>query len=76
MEQLLFLLIILACPLMMMLMMRGPHGGHGDPVSGDNANPAQAMAGSDARIAEMEHQVASLQAHLEERDDAPVTGRR
>lgn len=76
MEQLLFLLVILACPLMMMLMMRGSHGGHGDHMSADNANHAQAMADSDARIAELEHQVASLQARPEERHDAPVAGRR
>lgn len=76
MEQLLFLLVILACPLMMMLMMRGSHGGYGDHMSADNANHAQAMADSDARIAKLEHQVASLQARLEERHDAPVAGRR
>jgi uncharacterized protein YceH (UPF0502 family) len=60
---------------LMMLMMRGSHGGHGDHMSGDNANHAQAMADSDARIAELERQVASLQARLEERDDAPLTAR-
>lgn len=76
MEQLLFLMVILACPLMMMLMMRGSHGGHGNHMSGDNANRAQAMADSDARIAELERQVASLQARLEERHDAPVAGPR
>ncbi len=46
MEQLPFLMVILACPLMMMLMMlmmRGSHGGHGDHMSGDNPNHAQAM---------------------------------
>ena len=75
MEQLLFLMVILACPLMMMLMMRGSHGGHGNHMSGDNATHAQAMADSDARIAELERQVASLQARLEERDDAPLTAR-
>jgi hypothetical protein len=52
---------------MMMLMMRGSHGGHGDHMSGDNANHAQAMADSDARIVELKHQVASLQTSLEER---------
>ena len=64
MEQLLFLLVILACPLMMMLMMRGSHGGHGDHMSADNARHSQVMADSDARIAELEHQVASLQTRL------------
>ena len=76
MEQLLFLMVILACPLMMVLIMRGSHGGHGDHMSGDNANHAQAMADRDARIAELEHQVATLQARLEDRHDAPVAGRR
>jgi len=76
MEQLLFLMVILACPLMMVLMMRGSHGGHGDHMSCGNARHAEAMADSDARIAELEHQVASLQARLEERHDAPVAGRR
>jgi len=76
MEQLLFLMVILACPLMMVLMMRGSHGGHGDHRSGDNARHAEAMADRDARIAELEHQVATLQARLEDRHDAPVAGRR
>jgi uncharacterized protein YceH (UPF0502 family) len=65
MEQLLFLLIILACPLMMMLMMRGSHGGHTDHKSGDSEDHAQVMADRDARIAKLEHQVARLQAGLE-----------
>lgn len=72
MQQLLFLLVILACP----LMMRGSHGGHGDHMSGDNADHAQAMGDSDARIAQLERQVASLQARLEERDSTPAAGRR
>ncbi|MGZ8565866.1 MAG: DUF2933 domain-containing protein [Actinomycetota bacterium] len=76
MQQLLFLLVILACPLMMMLMMRGSHGGHGDHMSGDNADHAQAMGDGDARIAQLERQVASLQARLEERDSTPAAGRR
>jgi hypothetical protein len=76
MEPFLFLLVILACPLMMVLMMRGSHGGHGDHMSGDNANHAQTMADSDARIAELELQVASLQGHLAEHDDAAPAGRR
>ena len=76
MEQVLFLVVILACPLMMMFMMRGSHGGHGDHMCGGNADHAQAMADSEVRIAELEHQVATLQARLEERHDAPVAGRR
>ena len=76
MEQLLFLLVFLACPLMMMLMMRGSHGGHGDHKSGDHAEHPQATADSDARIAELEHQVTSLRARLAEHDDASPPGRR
>lgn len=76
MEPFLFLLVILACPVMMMLMMRGSHGGHGDHMSGDNANHAQTMADSDARVAELERQVANLQGRLAEHDDAAPAGRR
>lgn len=76
MEPFLLLLVVLACPLMMVLMMRGSHGGHGDHMSGDNANHAQTMADSDARVAELEHQVADLQARLEERDATSVAGHR
>jgi uncharacterized protein YceH (UPF0502 family) len=76
MEPFLFLLVILACPLMMMLMMRGSHGSHGDPMSGDNANHARTMADSNARIAELEHQVASLQSRLEERDATSAAAQR
>ena len=76
MEPFLFLLVILACPVMMMLMMRGSHGGHGDHMSGDNANHAQTMADSDARVAQLERQVANLQGRLAEHDDAAPAGRR
>jgi hypothetical protein len=76
MEQLLFLLIILACPLMMMLMMRGSHGGHAEQKSGDTKDLAQAMAGRDARIAELERQVTSLHARLEERDTTSAAGQK
>lgn len=76
MEQLLFLALILACPLMMLMMMRGSHGGHGNHMAGDNQAHTQRMVDSDARIAELEHQVASLQARLVEHDDAAPAGRR
>ena len=36
MEQLLSLALILACPLMMMLMIRGSHCGHGNHTAGDH----------------------------------------
>ena len=34
----LFLLLVLACPLMMVFMMRGMHGGHGDKAEGGHAH--------------------------------------
>ena len=75
MEQLLFLALILACPLMM-LMMRGSHGGHGNHMAGDNQAHTRRMDDSDARIAELEHQVANLQARLAEHDDTAPAGRK
>ncbi len=36
MGQYLFLLLIIACPLMMIFMMRGGHGGHGGHAHGSN----------------------------------------
>lgn len=54
MEQLLFLLILLACPLAMFFMMRG---GHGHTTSRDPNSPE-----TDARVAELEREVARLRA--------------
>jgi Protein of unknown function (DUF2933) len=54
------LLIVLACPLMMIFMMRGMHGGHdtGDQRGTDrSANDRQR---AEARIADLEHEVAAL----------------
>jgi hypothetical protein len=51
-------LLVLMCPLMMIFMMRGMHGGHGRPTGHQDAS-------SDDRIAELEQQVRELR---EERD--------
>ena len=45
-------LVVLICPLMMIFMMRGMHGGHGDSAGRHD--------GSDERIAELEQQVREL----------------
>jgi hypothetical protein len=47
------ILLVLACPLMMIFMMRGMHGGHGDSAGQHKDSP-------DERIAELEQQVREL----------------
>lgn len=64
------LLIILACPLMMIFMMRGMHGGNDDQPDQRNHSPFDSA--SDARIAELEREVAALRDKSRNRDDAPV----
>jgi len=56
------LLFVLVCPLMMIFMMRGMHGGHGQP-SGREDPRENPSAGE--RIAELEQQVRELR---DERD--------
>jgi hypothetical protein len=71
------LLLILACPLMMIFMMRGMHGGHDmgaedkDPGQDGQAPPVDPRA--DKRIIELERQVAELRAA---RDRAESDARR
>ena len=71
------LLLILACPLMMVFMMRGMHGGHDmgaedkDPRHEGHAPRVDPPV--DQRIIELERQVAELRA---ERDGAESAARR
>lgn len=75
MSQLFFLLILLACPLMMMLMMRGMHGGHADH-GGDHTPTVVDTTARDARIADLEREVASLRARITApQDDRHPVGR-
>lgn len=66
MRDLLLLLVILACPIMMIFIMRGMHGGHGsseaggDRQAGNHESHSPDAQASDARIAQLEHEVASL----------------
>ncbi len=53
MKQLLFLLMLLACPLAMFFMMRG---GHGHQAAHDPTNSPE----TEARIRELEHEVGRL----------------
>jgi hypothetical protein len=58
-----FLALLLVCPAMMMLMMRGMHGGGQstrDPI------PAKFAGDSDRRIADLEREVATLRAQRSE----------
>jgi hypothetical protein len=58
MEQLLFFVLILACPLVMILMMRS---GHRHGMSDQPQAPVES-AHTDARIVELEREVARLRA--------------
>lgn len=54
-------LFVLICPLMMIFMMRGMHGGHGDSAGSHHS--------SDDRIAELEQQVRELRDEHERKDE-------
>ena len=58
------LLLILACPLMMVFMMRGMHGGHGmgveDKDPGHDPQAPRVDVSADERILDLERQVAEL----------------
>ena len=68
------LLLILACPLMMVFMMRGMHGGHDmgaqdkDPRHQGHAPRVDPLA--DQRILDLERQVAELRAAREGTESA------
>ncbi|MHB8487593.1 MAG: DUF2933 domain-containing protein [Candidatus Dormibacteria bacterium] len=59
MSQLFFLLLIAGCPLMMFFMMRGMHGGHEAAGDSPTARIVDA-APTNARISELEREVARL----------------
>jgi hypothetical protein len=78
----LFVLLIVVCPLMMFFMMRGMggmrgmHGGHDDDARTFGPNdPSQVAVPADrrdARLAELEREVAELRA-FRDRADEPMT---
>lgn len=58
------LLLVAACPLMMLFMMRGGHGGHGGHCSTEPARtgrPAGQEVSRDEQLVELKAQLASLQ---------------
>lgn len=65
MQNLWLLLFLLACPLMMVFMMRGMHGGgdkagHADTGHDDHVRDPASADERDRRIAELEHEIVSL----------------
>ena len=75
MRNFLFPLILLACPLMMILMMRGMsgmHGGHGRTEAEDQQPERTTAPGErdprDARLDELEREVAQLRASRQDAD--------
>ena len=65
------LLILLACPLMMLFMMRGMSHGHGGGHSPDHQTTPAEDHERDARLAELEREVTVLRNRRERRLDAP-----
>ncbi len=75
MSQYLFFLLILACPLMMIFMMRGghghgAHGGHTGPASGSRASgsPHEDCEHADQSIDELKRQRADIDRAIAERE--------
>ena len=67
MAQYLPLIFLLACPLMMVFMMRGMQGGHDTPSRvppRDAVDPASIDAATTARVADLERQIAELHEQL------------
>ena len=71
------LFLLLACPLMMIFMMKGMHGGGGHDASADHQHSPAEPDGRDRRIADLEQQVADLRAQEADRREAddPQRGR-
>jgi Protein of unknown function (DUF2933) len=74
MSQYLFLLLILACPLMMIFMMRGMHGGQGGDADGGHTHGmaggchGNASSSSGRSLAELRRQRDELDRQIEERE--------
>ena len=70
----LFLLLVLACPLMMMFMMRGMHGSHGGSAGGGHARGmgggchGQRSADSSTSLDELRRQRDELERQIEQRE--------
>jgi hypothetical protein len=62
---LLFLLIVLACPLMMVVMMRGMHGGHGAQGDHDHGSPSEP---AETSVDDLRRRRAELDRMIDERE--------
>ena len=62
MREMLFIVLIVACPLMMMLMMRGGHGGQGHGSHGPDVQPHETSTD------DLRRQRAELDRLIDERD--------
>jgi hypothetical protein len=65
------LLFILACPLMMIFMMRGMHGGHDMGAENMDQHAPELEDGADQRIRDLERQVSELRAERDRAESAP-----
>jgi hypothetical protein len=68
-----FVLFLLACPLMMIFMMRGMHGGHGDTADRDHEQSAGHSNGqmhpeSSSPLDDLRRQRDELERQIEERE--------
>ena len=77
----LWFLLVLACPLMMIFMMRGMHGGGQDRSTETKpqqnfAVPQGQLDSRDERLAELEREVAELRAGRDALSDQPDLSRR
>ena len=77
MRTLIPLLIVLACPLMMIFMMRGMHGGDSDDQQHKPDRQARSPYDptSEDRIAELEREVAALREQGSSHDGTPASPR-
>ena len=74
----LFLLLILACPLMMFFMMRGMHGGHGGNADGGHtqghtAEGDHSHADTNSSLEELRRQREQLDGEIEQREAEEAT---